>query len=211
MAVNDVIDNCRHDSTPCRMKVLAPLQRVRHYSSQNIAGRFCRPVRFFRIARLVRQIYSYLRMRSRTFTSKSILRSPQTSRQQRLDWSCPNRYNSNEPINQFTESTIKPHSKNITSVVSALTARTQFGQIMKRASQKNERFVVGRRGEPSVIIMSIRDYVDMVAPIPDWLEQIGAEAKRKGLNKLTMGQIDAEIAATRKDRRQKTALASPAK
>jgi DNA topoisomerase VI subunit B len=82
---------------------------------------------------------------------------------------------------------------------------------MKRASQKNERFVVGRRGEPSVIIMSIRDYVDMVAPIPDWLEQIGAEAKRKGLNKLTMGQIDAEIAATRKDRRQKTALASPAK
>ena len=38
-------------------------------------------------------------------------------------------------------------------VVSALTARTQFGQIIKRATQKNERFVVGRRGEPSVVIM----------------------------------------------------------
>jgi hypothetical protein len=37
----------------------------------------------------------------------------------------------------------------MTDVVSALTARTQFGQIMKRATQKNERFVVGRRGEPS--------------------------------------------------------------
>lgn len=52
----------------------------------------------------------------------------------------------------------------MTNVVSALTARTQFGQIMKRASQKNERFVVDRRGQPSVIIMSIMDYIDTVAP-----------------------------------------------
>jgi hypothetical protein len=37
----------------------------------------------------------------------------------------------------------------MTSVVSALTARTQFGQIIKRASQKNERFVVDRRGQPA--------------------------------------------------------------
>jgi hypothetical protein len=82
---------------------------------------------------------------------------------------------------------------------------------MKRASQKNERFVVDRRGQPSVIIMSIMDYIDTVAPTPDWLRQIGAEAKRKGLNKLTMRQIDAEIAAARKERRQKAALANPGK
>jgi len=81
---------------------------------------------------------------------------------------------------------------------------------MKRASQKNERFVVDRRGQPSVIIM-IMDYIDTVAPTPDWLRQIGAEAKRKGLNKLTMRQIDAEIAAARKERRQKAALANPGK
>jgi hypothetical protein len=78
---------------------------------------------------------------------------------------------------------------------------------MKRAGQKNERFVVDRRGQPSVIIMSIVDYIDTVAPAPDWLKQIGAEAKRKGLSKLTMRQIDAEIAAARKERRQKAALA----
>jgi hypothetical protein len=54
---------------------------------------------------------------------------------------------------------------------------------MKRASQKNERFVVDRRGQPSVIIMSIMDYIDTVAPTPDWLRQIGAEAKRKGLRR----------------------------
>jgi len=93
-------------------------------------------------------------------------------------------------------------SKSMTNVVSALTARTQFGQIMSRASKNNERFVVDRRGQPSVIIMSIKDYIDSFAPTPDWLRQIGAEAKRKGLNKLTMRQIDAEIAATRKERRK---------
>jgi len=99
----------------------------------------------------------------------------------------------------------------VTKIVSALTARTQFGQIMKRASQRNERFVVDRRGQPSVVIMSITDYIDTVAPTPDWLKRIGAEAKRKGLNKLTMRQIDAEIAAARKERRQKAALADPIK
>ena len=82
---------------------------------------------------------------------------------------------------------------------------------MKRASQKNERFVVGRRGHPSIVIMSVADYVDTVAPAPDWLQQIGAEAKRKGLNKLTMRQIDAEIAAARKERRQKAALTNASK
>jgi prevent-host-death family protein len=96
-------------------------------------------------------------------------------------------------------------------VISALTARTQFGQIMRRASQKNERFLVDRRGQPAVIIMSVKDYIDTMAPTPDWLKEIGAEAKRKGLNKLTMRQIDAEIASARRERRQKAALTSPAK
>jgi prevent-host-death family protein len=79
-------------------------------------------------------------------------------------------------------------------VISALTARTQLGQILKRATNNNERFVVDRRGEPSVIIMSIKDYVDTIAPAPRWLKDIQASSKRRGTNKLTVGQIDAEIA-----------------
>ncbi len=50
--------------------------------------------------------------------------------------------------------------------------------------------------------MSIEDYIDTFAPTPAWLKAIGAEAKRKGLNKLTMKQIDAEIAAARCERRK---------
>ena len=96
-------------------------------------------------------------------------------------------------------------------VVSALTARTQFGQIMRRASQKNERFLVDRRGEPAVIIMSVKDYINTMAPTPNWLREIGSEAKRKGLNQLSMRQIDAEIAAVRRERRAKTELTMSAK
>ncbi len=84
-------------------------------------------------------------------------------------------------------------------VVSALTARTQFGQILKRVSQKNERFIVDRRGEPQVIIMSIRDYINTISPAPKALREIQAEAKRKGLHKLTMREINAEIARVRRE------------
>ena len=98
----------------------------------------------------------------------------------------------------------------MTNVISALTARTQFGQILRRVTQKNERFLVDRRGEPQAIIMSVADYIDTFAPTPAWLKAIGAEAKRKGLNKITMRQIDAEIAAARRERR-KTPVTRPAK
>lgn len=88
-------------------------------------------------------------------------------------------------------------------VVSALTARTQFGQILKRATQRNERFLVGRRGEPQVVIMSIQDYIKTMAPPPEWLQAIWAESKRKGTNKLTIRDINREIAEVRRQQRRK--------
>jgi prevent-host-death family protein len=42
--------------------------------------------------------------------------------------------------------------------------RTQFGQIMNRAVEHNERFVVDRRGEPAVVLMSVEDFIKTVAP-----------------------------------------------
>ena len=91
-------------------------------------------------------------------------------------------------------------------VVSALTARTQLGQILRRATKNNERFVVDRRGEPSVIIMSIKDYVDTIAPAPKWLAGIQAASKRRGTDKLTMRQIDAEIAKARRQPQKNTKI-----
>jgi hypothetical protein len=57
-------------------------------------------------------------------------------------------------------------------------------------------------GEPSVIIMSIKDYLDTIAPAPKWLVGIQASSKRRGTNRLTIQQIDAEIAKVRSRTRQ---------
>jgi prevent-host-death family protein len=88
-------------------------------------------------------------------------------------------------------------------IVSALTARTQFGQIMRRATRNRERFVVDRRGEPQVIIMSVDDYVDTLAPPPDWLQDLWAASKRRGTDKLTPRQIDLIIGKARRELRAK--------
>lgn len=86
-------------------------------------------------------------------------------------------------------------------VVSALVARTQLGQIMKRATQQNERFIVDRRGEPSVVIMSVQDYVDTIAPTPDWLKKAHAHAKKNGLDKLKERDINEIINDVRRGRK----------
>ncbi len=89
----------------------------------------------------------------------------------------------------------------MTKKISALTARTQFGQIMNRAIERRERFLVDRRGAPAVIIMSVDDYLQTIAPEDIALKNIRDEAKRTGLDKLTMEDVDAEIAAYRREKR----------
>ena len=90
----------------------------------------------------------------------------------------------------------------MTRKISALTARTQLGQIMNRAVENNDRFLVERNGQPAVLILSVSDYVKTFAPPPGWLEKSWDSAKRRGLDKLTTRQIDAEIAGVRRNRRK---------
>ncbi len=93
----------------------------------------------------------------------------------------------------------------MTRKISALTARTQLGQIMSRAVENNERFLVERNGEPAVLILSVADYVRTFAPPPDWLVKSWDSAKRHDLDKLTPKEIDAEIVASRRQRRVRKA------
>lgn len=88
-----------------------------------------------------------------------------------------------------------------TSVVPALVARRQFGQLMRRASQRQQRFIVRQRGEPQVVIMGIKDFIRTIAPEPGILTIIGQESKQKGTSKLTMRQIQQEITAARREKR----------
>ncbi len=90
-------------------------------------------------------------------------------------------------------------------IITALTARTQFGQILRRAGQHQERFIVDRRGRPEVVIIGIRDFISTMAPEPEVLRAIRAEAKRNKTSSLTSRQIDREISAYRRERKLKNA------
>ena len=83
--------------------------------------------------------------------------------------------------------------------IDAHIARTQFGQIMDLAVKNHERFIVDRRGEPAVVILSVQDFIRMAAPPPDWLEKAWSGAKRRGLEALTLADINAEIDAHRQE------------
>jgi len=84
--------------------------------------------------------------------------------------------------------------------VDAHIARTQFGQLMDRAVRNRERFIVDRRGEPAVVILSVQDYLESVAAAPKWLREAWSGARQRGLDKLTKSDIDAEIAAHRRQK-----------
>lgn len=86
----------------------------------------------------------------------------------------------------------------MSNTISAVTARTQLGQILKRAGEGDERFLVDRRGEPAVIIMGIRDYIKNIAPPSAAVKAIREDAKRKGVSSLTMRDIDRVIATVRR-------------
>ena len=49
--------------------------------------------------------------------------------------------------------------------------------------------------------MSVQDFIRTVAPPPDWLEKAWAGARRRGVAALTSEDIEAEIAAYRRSRK----------
>jgi prevent-host-death family protein len=87
--------------------------------------------------------------------------------------------------------------KNGTIVVSALHARTNFGNLLRRVEDERRSLVIEKRGMPKAVLLSIRDYVRLSAPEPEVLKLIGEESKRKGTHNLKSSQIDQVIKATR--------------
>jgi hypothetical protein len=85
-------------------------------------------------------------------------------------------------------------------IISAVAARTQFKQITKRAAERDERFVVHYRGKPVLIIMSIRDYINTVAPMDGVLARINRASRQRGTHMLTEKVIEKEIRTSRKEK-----------
>jgi len=87
-------------------------------------------------------------------------------------------------------------------IVPALTARTQFGQILRRVKHNKERFIVGRRGEAQAVIMGVEDYLRNFAKRPEALAKIQDAAASKGLDLITLREINLEIRRHRRSRRR---------
>jgi len=57
-----------------------------------------------------------------------------------------------------------------------------------------------RRREPQVVTMSIKDFLETIAPEQKTLTAIRAAARKNSKNKLSMREIDREIRAYRRQR-----------
>lgn len=90
-----------------------------------------------------------------------------------------------------------PLGKNGAIVVSALRARANFGELLRRVDDERRSLVIEKRGTPKAVLLSIRDYVRLAAPEPDVLRILGQEAERSRANTLTSRRIDRIIKASR--------------
>ncbi|MBU1486881.1 type II toxin-antitoxin system Phd/YefM family antitoxin [bacterium] len=88
-----------------------------------------------------------------------------------------------------------------TKTIPAFIARTQLGQILERASKDQNRFLISRRGQAAAVIMGIEDYLTNIIKQPEVLTKLQEQAAKSGASKLTLEEIDQEIASVRKKRK----------
>ncbi len=91
----------------------------------------------------------------------------------------------------------EPHSTLFTKSLPAFLARTQFGQILERVSKHHERFLVTKNGEATAVILGIEDFLQTLATTPESLAALHTQALASGASRLSLEEIDAEIAAVR--------------
>lgn len=86
-------------------------------------------------------------------------------------------------------------------IVCVQTFSAEFWQILRRVKQNHDRFIVSPSADPAAIIIGVDEYLRQFVKRP-----LGAgsalrrDAKVKGLNKLTLRDINRFITETRRDR-----------
>ncbi len=95
----------------------------------------------------------------------------------------------------------KKKGRVMTKNVPAFIARTQFGQILERVSQNNERFVVTKKGEAKAVILGVEDFLQAIAQTPESLAALQREAQKSGANRLTLEEIEKKIDAVRRSKK----------
>ena len=85
----------------------------------------------------------------------------------------------------------------MTKNVSALLARTQFGQILERVSHNEERFLVTKNGQATAVILGIEDFMRSITHTPESLATLQEQAQKSGTDRLSLEEIEREIQAVR--------------
>jgi len=83
----------------------------------------------------------------------------------------------------------------MTKQLPAFLARTQFGQLMERASKNHERFIVTKNGQAKVVILGFEDFLKEVAdtaPAPAEAREL--TGKKGGKRKQSLPVLEAVIA-----------------
>ncbi len=93
--------------------------------------------------------------------------------------------------------------KNDMIVVSALSARSNFGKLLSRIDVERRSLVIEKRGTPAAVLLNIRDYVKLAAPEPEVLKIIGDEARQNRTSALTPRQIEQVIKAARAEKKRR--------
>jgi len=91
----------------------------------------------------------------------------------------------------------------VTRSIDALSARTRFGQLMEQAESKNLRFLVSRRGKPTVVILGVEDYLRNIVKKDELLAEIHLSSQKAGLDKITEDEIELEIQGSRRSKKTK--------
>jgi antitoxin (DNA-binding transcriptional repressor) of toxin-antitoxin stability system len=94
-------------------------------------------------------------------------------------------------------------TQKVTKSISALNARTHFGEILNRIAGGQERFLVYRKGEPRAIIIGIEDFLENVIDDPDVFRKAHLKAQKAGLDRVTMDEVDLEVEAVRQETRKR--------
>ena len=96
-------------------------------------------------------------------------------------------------------------AKTLTKLIDALSVRTHLGEVMEQVEKENVRFLVSRLGKPKVVILSVEDYLRNFLRKDQLLAEIQLNAQKSGLDKVSEDEIESEIQAYRRSKRQSKA------
>jgi prevent-host-death family protein len=81
-------------------------------------------------------------------------------------------------------------------------ARKELSRLVREAKKTNMRFLLSERGKPQAVVLGIDDYLKNVLKKErlSVITEIQLEARERGLDKMTLEEIDKEIRAYRKEK-----------